>query len=206
MMGAMRFVLASASPRRRELLADLGLVFEVRPADIDESVLPGESGPAYVERLAREKALAVAAPGELVLAADTTVDLDGDLLGKPIDADDARDLMRRLSDSTHHVHTGVAAVVRDDDGSDAGHADASRVVSTVVTTAVTFAPVPDEWIDWYIDTGEPFDKAGGYGMQGAAAIFVHRIDGSPSNVIGLPLDAVAALVRRLDVDLFDFSR
>lgn len=197
----MRFVLASASPRRRELLADLGLAFEVRPADIDESVHEDESGPDYVERLAREKALAVARPGELVLAADTTVDLDGDLLGKPVDADDARSLMRRLSDSTHHVHTGVAAVVCDTDPS-----VAPRILSTVVTTAVTFAPVPDEWIDWYIDTGEPFDKAGGYGMQGAAAIFVHRIDGSPSNVIGLPLDAVASLVARHGIDLFDFSR
>lgn len=196
----MRLVLASASPRRRELLADLGLAFEVRPADIDESVLAGESGTTYVERLAREKALAMAAPDELVLAADTTVDLDGDLLGKPVDADDARALMRRLSDSTHHVHTGVAAVTFDPDAS------SPRVLSTVVTTAVTFAPVPDEWIDWYIDTGEPFDKAGGYGMQGAAAIFVHRIDGSPSNVIGLPLDAVAALVRRAGLDLFDFAR
>lgn len=196
----MRLVLASASPRRRELLADLGLAFEVRPADIDETVRAGESGTTYVERLAREKALAVAAPDELVLAADTTVDLDGDLLGKPVDADDARTLMRRLSDSTHHVHTGVAAVTFDVDRS------TPRVLSTVVTTAVTFAPVPDEWIDWYIDTGEPFDKAGGYGMQGAAAIFVHRIDGSPSNVIGLPLDAVAALVRRVGIDLFDFSR
>lgn len=197
-MPSLRFVLASASPRRRELLADLGLAFEVRPADIDESVQPGESGPVYVERLARAKALAVADTDELVLAADTTVDLDGDLLGKPVDADDARSLMRRLSDSTHHVHTGVAAVIVSDDG--------PHVASTVVTTAVTFAPVPDEWIDWYIDTGEPFDKAGGYGMQGAAAIFVHRIDGSPSNVIGLPLDAVATLVARLGVDLFDFSR
>lgn len=196
----MRLVLASASPRRRELLADLGLAFEVRPADIDESVLAGESGTTYVERLAREKALAVVAPDELVLAADTTVDLDGDLLGKPVDADDARSLMRRLSDSTHHVHTGVAAVT-----TDAGSSE-PRVLSTVVTTAVTFAPVPDEWIDWYIDSGEPFDKAGGYGMQGAAAIFVHRIDGSPSNVIGLPLDAVAELVRRAGADLFDFTR
>ena len=195
----MGLVLASASPRRRELLSDLGLAFEVRPADIDESVHPGESGITYVERLAREKALAVAAPGEIVIAADTTVDLDGDLLGKPVDADEARSLMRRLSNTTHHVHTGVAIVAIDDDPG------RTRVVSDVVTTAVTFAPVPDEWIDWYIDTGEPFDKAGGYGMQGAAAIFVHRIDGSPSNVIGLPLDTVAALARAIGADLFDFG-
>ena len=195
----MRLVLASASPRRRELLADLGLTFEVRPADIDESVHSGERGTDYVLRLAREKAAAVGASGEIVLAADTTVDLDGELLGKPVDEADARALMRKLSDSVHHVHTGVCALALAADGS-------VREASTVVTTSVTFAPVPDAWIDWYIATGEPFDKAGGYGMQGSAAIFVHRIDGSPTNVIGLPLDAVASLVAELGHDLFSFSQ
>ena len=195
----MKLVLASASPRRRELLADLGLSFDVRPADIDESVRTGERGTDYVLRLAREKATAVAGTGELVIAADTTVDLDGELLGKPIDEDDARALMRKLSDSVHHVHTGVCAVSIERDGS-------TSEASTVVTTSVTFAPVPDAWIDWYIATGEPFDKAGGYGMQGSAAIFVHRIDGSPTNVIGLPLDAVASLVTELGHDLFAYSR
>jgi len=195
----MNLVLASASPRRQELLADLGLVFAVRPADIDESVHSGELGTDYVLRLAREKAAAVAGTGELVIAADTTVDLNGELLGKPVDDDDARSLMRKLSDSVHHVHTGVCALLIDADG-------ARREESTVVTTSVTFAPVPDAWIDWYIATGEPFDKAGGYGMQGSAAIFVHRIDGSPTNVIGLPLDATASLVARLGYDLFSFSK
>jgi septum formation protein len=194
----MNLVLASASPRRQELLADLGLVFAVRPADIDESVHSGELGTDYVLRLAREKAAAVAGTGELVIAADTTVDLNGELLGKPVDEDDARALMRKLSNSVHHVYTGVCALAIDADGT-------LRDESTVVTTAVTFAPVPDAWIDWYIATGEPFDKAGGYGMQGSAAIFVHRIDGSPTNVIGLPLDATASLVARLGYDLFSFS-
>ena len=194
----MNLVLASASPRRQELLADLGLVFAVRPADIDESVHSGELGTDYVLRLAREKAAAVAGTGELVIAADTTVDLNGELLGKPVDEDDARTLMRKLSNSVHHVHTGVCALAIDADGT-------VRDESTVITTAVTFAPVPDAWIDWYIATGEPFDKAGGYGMQGSAAIFVHRIDGSPTNVIGLPLDATASLVARLGYDLFSFS-
>lgn len=194
----MNLVLASASPRRQELLADLGLSFAVRPADIDESVLPGELGTDYVLRLARSKAAAVALAGELVIAADTTVDLDGELLGKPADDDEARSLMRKLSDSVHHVHTGVCALAIDPDG-------ATRIEATVITTSVTFAPVPDSWIDWYIATGEPFDKAGGYGMQGSAAIFVHRIDGSPTNVIGLPLDATASLVSRLGFDLFSFS-
>lgn len=194
----MNLVLASASPRRQELLADLGLVFAVRPADIDESVYSGELGTDYVLRLAREKAAAVAGTGELVIAADTTVDLNGELLGKPVDDDDARTLMRKLSNSVHHVHTGVCALAIDADGT-------VRDESTVITTAVTFAPVPDAWIDWYIATGEPFDKAGGYGMQGSAAIFVHRIDGSPTNVIGLPLDATASLVAQLGFDLFSFS-
>lgn len=199
----MKLVLASASPRRQELLADLGLSFTVRPADIDESVHADEAGADYVRRLAREKAAAVASPGELVLAADTTVDLNGELLGKPVDEDDARALMRKLSDSVHYVHTGVCALMIDADADGDG---SRREVSTVVTTAVTFAPVPDAWIDWYIATGEPFDKAGGYGMQGSAAIFVHRIDGSPTNVIGLPLDATASLVANLGFDLFSFAR
>ena len=106
--------------------------------------------------------------------------------------------MRKLSDSVHYVHTGVCALLIEADGT-------RREESTVVTTAVTFAPVPDAWIDWYIATGEPFDKAGGYGMQGSAAIFVHRIDGSPTNVIGLPLDATASLIAQLGYDLFAFS-
>ena len=192
-------MLASGSPRRFELLAGLGLAFDLRPPDIDEAVGPGEDGPTYVERLAREKAAAVAAPGELVVAADTTVDLGGELLGKPVDDADARHLLRRLSGRTHHVHTGVCAhrspppppppVVR----------------SAVVSTAVTFAELSDAWIDWYVGTGEPLDKAGGYGMQGSAALFVARIDGSPTNVIGLPLDALAALVTETGTDLFAFA-
>jgi septum formation protein len=194
-----RMVLASGSPRRFELLAGLGLAFELRPADLDEAVLPGETGPAYVERLAREKAAAVAAPGELVIAADTTVDLDGELLGKPADDGDAHRLLRRLSGRTHHVHTGVC--VRRSPATP-GH---PVVCSTVVTTAVTFAELSDGWIDWYVGTGEPFDKAGGYGMQGSAALFVAHIDGSPTNVIGLPLDTLAALVEQAGTDLFAFA-
>ena len=196
MTGAL--VLASASPRRRELLDGLGLRFVVRPAAIDESVHDGETGPLYVERLARSKATAVAGPGELVVAADTTVDLDGELLGKPAHAEEARVLLRRLSGATHRVHTGVAV------HSVTAPSGKSRLVSAVVTTSVTFASLPEDWIEWYVGTGEPFDKAGGYGMQGSAAIFVHRIDGSPSNVIGLPIDTVAALVGELGADLSDF--
>ena len=192
-----RLVLASGSPRRSELLAGLGLQFEIRPADIDESHPDFEPGQMYVGRLARAKAVAVARAGEVVVAADTTVDLDGELLGKPADPDDARVLLRRLSGRTHLVHTGVCVHWA------TGSTPAVR--SDVITTAVTFAELPDRWIDWYAATGEPLDKAGGYGMQGSAALFVARIDGSPSNVIGLPLDTLAALVAEAGTDLFAFA-
>jgi septum formation protein len=192
-----RLVLASGSPRRFELLAGLGLRFEIRPADIDETHPDFEPGQMYVGRLARTKAAAVARPDEVVIAADTTVDLDGDLLGKPADAEAARSLLRRLSGQTHLVHTGVCV-----------HRTTTHVAeirSAVVTTAVTFAELPDAWIDWYVGTGEPFDKAGGYGMQGSAALFVARIEGSPTNVIGLPLDTLAGLVVETGSDLFAFA-
>jgi septum formation protein len=194
-----RLVLASASPRRFELLAGLGLRFELRPADLDESVHPGEPGDRYVERLARAKVTAVARPGEVVVAADTTVDLGGELLGKPVDDDDARRLLRRLSGRTHHVHTGVCVRRSPADGG------TPTTHCAVATTAVTFSDLPDRWIEWYVGTGEPLDKAGGYGMQGSAALFVARIDGSPTNVIGLPLDTLAALVAEAGLDLFSFT-
>lgn len=192
-----RLVLASASPRRAELLAGLGLQFEVRPADLDEAKRDPETGPFYVGRLAREKAAAVARPGEVVIAADTTVDLDGDLLGKPSDAADARAILGRLSGRTHLVHTGVCVHRATE--------PTPEIRSNVITTAVTFADLPDAWIDWYVGTKEPFDKAGGYGMQGSASLFVARIEGSPSNVIGLPLDTVANLMTAAGTDLFSFT-
>lgn len=193
-----RLVLASASPRRAELLGGLGLMFEIRPADIDESVQHGETGATYVTRLARDKAAAVAGPGEVVIAADTTVDLDGDLLGKPETPEEAVAMLRRLSGATHQVHTGVS--VHRIFGAE--HLERTRVVST----SVAFADLPDHWIDWYVGTGEPMDKAGGYGMQGSANLFVASIVGSPSNVIGLPLATVARLVEEVGSDLFSFSR
>lgn len=193
-----RLVLASGSPRRSELLGGLGLHFEIRPADIDESVETGETGTRYVERLAIAKAKAVAVQGELVIAADTTVDLDGALLGKPINDSEARALLRRLSGRTHHVHTGVCVYRWPDESG-------SIVRTATVTTDVTFADLPNAWIDWYVSTGEPFDKAGGYGMQGSAALFVAGISGSPSNVIGLPLDVLARLVAETGSDLFLFQ-
>jgi septum formation protein len=178
-------VLASGSPRRLMLLEQLGLDPEVVPADIDESPLPGEDPVAYVRRLAREKAEAVVVPSAaLVIAADTTIDLDGEILAKPDDGDDARRMLRRQSGRTHRVHTGIA--VR--------HRGATLV--DVVTTLVTMVPITDELLDWYVGTGEPLDKAGAYALQGAGGVLVEKVNGSVSNVVGLPLAPVVALIRR----------
>src|SRR5215475_1754329 len=184
-----RIVLASASPRRRQLLAQLGVRFEVRPADLDETPLPGEDARAHVERLAIAKAAAVAEPGEVVLAADTTVELDGRIFGKPIDAGHALDMLRLLRGRTHHVYTGVALL-------------AGRVMrSTVVTSGVRLADADDELLAWYVTTGESADKAGAYALQGAGALLVAEIHGSPTNVIGLPLHEVHRLLASLPRDV-----
>ncbi len=182
-------VLASGSPRRRELLERLGLVFAVVPADIDESVQPGEAAIAYVERLAGEKAAAVGSEEDVVLAADTTVEIDGEILGKPTDPDDARRMLARLSGRTHRVHTGVAIRSRGD----------RRVGSA--TTFVEMVALNRGTIDWYLATGEPFDKAGGYALQGAGAVLVAKVTGSVSNVVGLPLTLVLELARQLGIEL-----
>jgi septum formation protein len=173
-----RIVLASASPRRQQLLAQLGVRFEVRPAALDETPLPDEDARAHVERLAIANATAVAAPADVVLAADTTVELDGRIFGKPTDAAHALDMLRMLRGRTHQVHTGVAVL-------------AGRVMtSTVVTSGVRLAHLDDEMLAWYVATGESSDKAGGYALQGAGALLVAEIHGSPTNVIGLPLHEV----------------
>ncbi len=182
-------VLASGSPRRRELLERYPIRLEIRPADLDESVLDGEQPEPYVRRLARAKAEAVRSPGDIVVAADTCVVLDGQILGKPIDAADARRMLAGLADTTHHVITAVA--VAGDDGT---------AVETV-RTAVTMTAIPDAELAWYVATGEPRDKAGAYAIQGAGGRFVRRIEGSHSNVIGLPLDTVARLLQHAGVPL-----
>ncbi len=186
---APRLVLASQSPRRRELLAQLGVPHEVLPANTDESVRAGEPARAYVLRVAREKARAV--PGELVLAADTAVVLRGEVLGKPRDAADARRMLAALSGSAHEVLTGVC--VRRSVG--AGGAGTLEL-DAVVATAVRFAPLDAAAIDWYVGTGEPLDKAGAYAIQGAGGAFVVGVEGSVSNVVGLPLAETAELLRR----------
>lgn len=183
-------ILASASPRRQELLRGIGLVFTVVPADADESLRPGEKPVDYVERVARDKAMAVAgklgmgATGDVVvLAADTTVDVDGEVLAKPEDDADARRMLRLLSGRTHQVHTAVVAW------------RISGLQTATVTTDVTFVELDEATIDWYVATGEHRDKAGAYGIQGAAGALVARVDGSPTNVIGLPLAETVALLR-----------
>jgi len=183
-------VLASASPRRRQLLAQFGFPFEVRPAHIDETPRPGEQPTGYVERVAREKAVAVARPGELVIAAVTTVDLAGEIFGKPEDDDDARRMLRRLSGRDHEVHTGIALAV---DG---------RLVSTLETTVVSMATISEAQIDWYVATGEPTDKAGGYAVQGRGGIFVTSLTGNVSNVVGLPLSVLVDLLGDHELEVF----
>jgi|SRR6056297_1174486 len=185
-----RLVLASASPRRSELLGSVGLAFDVIPADIDETVADDEAPLEYVARLSREKAARVVeliADGAIVVAADTTVDVDGRILEKPADDDDARRMLRLLSGRTHLVHTGVTVSGPSGDGD-----DRSRTI--VVETSVSFVELTESVIDWYLATGEHVGKAGAYGIQGAAGAFVERVDGSVTNVIGLPLAETLGLL------------
>ena len=183
-MDALRLVLASASPRRAELLHAAGFTFDVIPADVDERMLPDESPAQYVRRLAEAKANAIRplAAGRTVLGADTIVVVGGRVFGKPDDAEDARRMLRELSGRTHAVLTGVAIIGQ------------TRCID-VAETSVEFSELTPEEIDWYIATGEPMDKAGAYAIQGRAARFVTRIDGSYSNVVGLPISLVYALLQ-----------
>jgi len=202
-----RLVLASASPRRSELLAQAGYVFEVQAADVDESVRTGEAAGDYVKRLAEEKAVAVlgryrppthrdeaamngaresrsstVAEPLVVLGADTTVVCDGEILAKPEDAEHAKEMLRKLSGRTHEVLTGVAVAAR------------TRVVSAVETTLVTFSEIPEAELAKYCATHEPMDKAGAYGIQGYAARWIPRIDGDYFNVMGLPIARVVRMI------------
>lgn len=180
-------VLASASPRRAELLASAGYEFSIEIADVDESVLPGEAPNRYVLRVARAKARQVAdrcrKSGSVVIGADTTVVAGGEILGKPENASDACRMLKTLAGAVHEVLTGVVVI--------AGSAESAEVV----TTRVHLLPISLEEIEWYVSTGEPDGKAGAYAIQGRAARFVDWIDGSWSNVVGLPVATVARMLR-----------
>ncbi len=184
------FVLASASPRRRDLLAGLGLHPRLTPTGADET-WPGGPPGAAVETLAARKARAAdATDAELVLAADTVVVLDGDVMNKPATTGEAAAMLRRLSDATHTVYTGIAL------------AHGGRLVTAHAATGVTFAPLGDDEIAAYVATGSPMDKAGAYGIQDdLGALFVARIDGEYTNVVGLPLRTLYATLRSHFPDL-----
>lgn len=188
----MTLILASASPRRRDLLSAMGLRFEVRTSDIEEKRGEGERVEAYVERLAREKAEAVAAkePEAWVIAADTVVFLDGEVLEKPADPAEARRMLGMIAGREHVVYTGTALR-----NLRRGWAEAA-----VTTTRVTMVPMSGEDIAWYVGTGEPMDKAGAYAVQGIGAMFIDSIAGNYTNVVGLPLSTLLRLMRAAGID------
>lgn len=187
-------ILASGSPRRRELLTGLGLSFFVRPADVDESMLTRETPDEHVQRLAAAKSRARMAEDELVLAADTVVVIDGEVLGKPVDEAAAKQMLSTLAGRRHSVLTGVCVT--------AGRGDRSRV--GIERSEVEISPMSEDEIDWYVDTGEPLDKAGSYAIQGLGALFVTAVSGNYTNVVGLPLPLTRSLFSDLGFDLRQF--
>jgi septum formation protein len=184
-------ILASNSPRRRELLAQIGLVFTVSPADVDESVLPGEAPEPYAVRLALDKARSAAmrAGRGIVIAADTIVVAGGAILGKPADAEDARRMLKALSGRQHEVVTGLAVM----------DAATRRSSARTAVTKVWFRDLSEREINAYVATGEPLDKAGAYGIQERGALMVERIEGCYSNVVGLPLSLLGEILREFDI-------
>ena len=193
----MRLVLASASPRRAELLTAAGFTFDVRPAEVDETPRPGEAPIPYAVRVARAKAMAAVDDcrnsGTVVLAADTVVVLDGHILGKPVDPADAGNMLKLLSGAVHTVHTAVVLQV------------GGGCREEVVSTRVRLLPLTDAEIRWYVETGEPEGKAGAYAIQGRAARFVDWIEGSWSNVVGLPIATVYRMLNEAGVIFSDES-
>lgn len=182
-----RLILASASPRRARILESLGLRFRVHPADVDESILPGESPEEAVRRLARIKAVALRHPNDCVIAADTVVVLKSKVLGKPANRAEARAMLRDLGGRTHTVVTGVAV------------AWGTKVASAVDRTEVRFRRMSEREIAGYVRTGEPLDKAGAYHVEGGGAAFIEWIKGSPSNVAGLSITTARRLLKRAGV-------
>ena len=186
MTDAAPLVLASSSPRRAELLKAAGIAFVVRPVDVDERVRAGESPHDYVLRLATEKARALSvSAGDVILAADTTVVVDGDILGKPVNAAEATSMLTRLSGRTHQVLTGVCVL------------SGEHVEAQVSVSEVEFQDMDEREIRWYVATGEPMDKAGAYGIQGLGSRFITRVRGSYTNVVGLPVAVVYEMLKRM---------
>jgi septum formation protein len=191
----MRLILASSSPRRQELLQRLRLDFELRPAEIDESRFPDEAPAAYVERVARAKAEAVAGEGLIVVAADTAVVHEGRIMGKPGHPEEARAMLRLLQGDVHEVFTGLAVTSWD---------GGARTRSEVDVAEVEFLPMTEGEIVRYVDTGEPLDKAGGYALQGLGGAYVTKVIGSPFTVVGLPIHLLARLVAAASTDIDRF--
>jgi septum formation protein len=190
----MKIILASSSPRRAEILREADIAFQIRGTQIDEAALPGETPHAMVARLAEAKARAAAAHVDhgadecVIVGADTTVVLDGEILGKPRDAAHAREMLARLSGRTHHVLTGLFLL----------RLPGNAARAAVENSAVTFAPLAEKEIDAYVATGEPLGKAGAYAIQGLAGRYIPRIEGCYFNVVGLPLARLYTLLRELD--------
>lgn len=193
----MRLVLASSSPRRRELLKGLGLAFDVEPPDVDESRRPEEAPGVYVERVAVDKAVAAAGPGRVALAADTAVVHEGRALGKPTHPEEARAMLRALEGDRHEVLTGMAVASWD---------GRPKVDSVVDVTGVVMLPMTDDEIADYVSTDEPMDKAGAYALQGAGGRFVESVEGSPFTVVGLPIHLVARMISHSGRDFASFLR
>ena len=189
------FILASASPRRIELLRLLGLDFAVMPSGADESFRPGESPPAHVLRLSADKAglIAAAHPGSWILGADTIVVIDGAVLGKPADPAEARRMLKKLSARSHTVFTGFTVTRK----------TVRITVSNVVESTVLFREIQEDEMAWYVNSPEPYDKAGGYAVQGMGAFFIKEINGSYTNVMGLPLCEVVDVLKKLGAVKFD---
>ena len=187
-----KFILASSSPRRRELLASIGADFDVIPSHVPEEHQPGEAPEEYVARLSRDKAQALAAqhPSRWVIAADTTVLLGDQLLEKPADAADAERMLRTIAGRTHIVYTGVTLQNMERQYHD----------TRVAESEVRMLPLSDDDIRWYVKTGEPMDKAGAYAVQGIGALFIDSIHGSYTNVVGLPLALLFQMLRKAGID------
>jgi septum formation protein len=187
-----KFILASSSPRRRELLASISLDFEVLPSNVPEVHQPGEAPEEYVARLSRDKAQAIAEqhPSRWIIAADTTVLLDDQLLEKPADAADAARMLGTIAGKTHVVYTGLTL-----QNTDRGHSE-----TRVAESEVRMLPLTPSEIEWYVRTGEPLDKAGAYAVQGIGAMFIDSIHGSYTNVVGLPLATLFQMLRHAGID------